>query len=54
MTRDDHPTGTDRVAEVAARLESARIIVNLQGDEPEITGQRWTTSWPSWKAIPTL
>ncbi len=38
MTRADHPTGTDRVAEVAARLEGARIIVNLQGDEPEISG----------------
>jgi 3-deoxy-manno-octulosonate cytidylyltransferase (CMP-KDO synthetase) len=31
-------TGTDRVAEVAARLERARIIVNLQGDEPEVSG----------------
>src|SRR4051794_25066541 len=38
MTRADHPTGTDRVAEVAARLPKARIIVNLQGDEPEISG----------------
>lgn len=38
MTRDDHPTGTDRVAEVARNLPDARIIVNLQGDEPEITG----------------
>ena len=38
MTRADHATGTDRVAEVAARLESARLIVNLQGDEPEISG----------------
>jgi 3-deoxy-manno-octulosonate cytidylyltransferase (CMP-KDO synthetase) len=38
MTRADHPTGTDRVAEVAARLEGARVIVNLQGDEPEISG----------------
>jgi 3-deoxy-manno-octulosonate cytidylyltransferase (CMP-KDO synthetase) len=38
MTRTDHPTGTDRVAEVAARLEGARIIVNLQGDEPEVAG----------------
>jgi 3-deoxy-manno-octulosonate cytidylyltransferase (CMP-KDO synthetase) len=38
MTRTDHPTGTDRVAEVAARLERASIIVNLQGDEPEISG----------------
>jgi 3-deoxy-manno-octulosonate cytidylyltransferase (CMP-KDO synthetase) len=38
MTRADHATGTDRVAEVAARLERARVIVNLQGDEPEISG----------------
>jgi 3-deoxy-manno-octulosonate cytidylyltransferase (CMP-KDO synthetase) len=38
MTRADHPTGTDRVAEVAAGLAEARIIVNLQGDEPEISG----------------
>ncbi len=39
MTRADHPTGTDRVAEVAAGLADARIIVNLQGDEPEVTGK---------------
>src|SRR3954471_5935540 len=38
MTRSDHATGTDRVAEVAARIERARIIVNVQGDEPEIAG----------------
>lgn len=38
LTRDDHPTGTDRVAEVAAALPDARIFVNLQGDEPEIAG----------------
>jgi 3-deoxy-manno-octulosonate cytidylyltransferase (CMP-KDO synthetase) len=38
MTRSDHPTGTDRVAEVAERIENARIIVNVQGDEPEIAG----------------
>jgi 3-deoxy-manno-octulosonate cytidylyltransferase (CMP-KDO synthetase) len=38
MTRADHSTGTDRVAEVAARLDTARVIVNLQGDEPEISG----------------
>ena len=33
MTRADHSTGTDRVAEVAAR-NHAGIIVNVQGDEP--------------------
>ncbi len=35
MTRDDHPTGTDRLAEVAASLDSD-LIVNVQGDEPMI------------------
>ncbi len=35
MTRSDHPSGTDRVAEVAASSD-AEIIVNIQGDEPLI------------------
>lgn len=35
MTRSDHSTGTDRVAEVAARLK-VDLIVNVQGDEPEM------------------
>ena len=35
MTRPDHLSGTDRVAEVAYS-ESAEIIVNVQGDEPLI------------------
>jgi 3-deoxy-manno-octulosonate cytidylyltransferase (CMP-KDO synthetase) len=33
MTRADHPSGTDRVAEVAAHLD-ADVIVNVQGDLP--------------------
>ena len=35
MTRIDHQTGTDRLAEVAEQLD-AEIIVNVQGDEPFI------------------
>ena len=35
MTRADHPSGTDRVAEVAAGLY-ADVVVNLQGDEPHL------------------
>ena len=35
MTRSDHSSGTDRVAEVAS-TENAEMIVNIQGDEPLI------------------
>ena len=35
LTRHDHATGTDRVAEVALH-EAAEIYVNVQGDEPLI------------------
>jgi 3-deoxy-manno-octulosonate cytidylyltransferase (CMP-KDO synthetase) len=38
MTRADHPSGTDRIAEVAQALGLApdAVVVNLQGDEPLI------------------
>jgi 3-deoxy-manno-octulosonate cytidylyltransferase (CMP-KDO synthetase) len=35
LTREDHPSGTDRVAEAAGTTD-AEIIVNIQGDEPLI------------------
>jgi 3-deoxy-manno-octulosonate cytidylyltransferase (CMP-KDO synthetase) len=37
MTAPDHLSGTDRIAEVAAKLDSAEVIVNIQGDEPMIS-----------------
>ena len=37
LTAPDHTSGTDRVAEVAAQIPDAKIIVNVQGDEPLIS-----------------
>ena len=39
MTRADHPSGTDRVAEVAAKPEYADydVVLNVQGDDPFVS-----------------
>lgn len=36
MTAKDHPTGTDRLAEVAGIYDNYDVIINVQGDEPLI------------------
>lgn len=36
MTDVNHPSGTDRIAEVAAQEEDFDLVVNIQGDEPFI------------------
>jgi 3-deoxy-manno-octulosonate cytidylyltransferase (CMP-KDO synthetase) len=36
LTRTDHQSGTDRLAEAAADLPSSALVVNVQGDEPLI------------------
>lgn len=39
LTRADHVSGTDRVAEVAERYADSDVVVNVQGDQPFVTGQ---------------
>ena len=34
MTRSDHPSGTDRIAEAVAARADATHVINIQGDEP--------------------
>lgn len=53
MTRADHPTGTDRLAEVAAGLDS-ELIVNVQGDEPLIDPVMIETAVKPLLADPTI
>jgi 3-deoxy-manno-octulosonate cytidylyltransferase (CMP-KDO synthetase) len=38
MTSPECASGTDRIAEIAPQLDGIDIIVNLQGDEPELSG----------------
>jgi len=37
LTRIEHQTGTDRVAEVASRHPNYNVIANIQGDQPFVT-----------------
>jgi 3-deoxy-manno-octulosonate cytidylyltransferase (CMP-KDO synthetase) len=39
LTSADHPTGTDRLAEVAKQCPEVDLIINVQGDEPMIEPQ---------------
>jgi len=36
MTRADHPCGTNRVAEAAETVGGADLVINVQGDEPDL------------------
>lgn len=40
MTKSDHPSGTDRCAEVAQQFPETELVLNVQGDEPFILPQQ--------------
>lgn len=39
LTRSEHPSGTDRLAEANAAI-GASAVINVQGDEPLVTGEQ--------------
>jgi len=53
MTSPGHASGTDRVAEAAANIEAA-VVVNLQGDEPEMPPSHIDTLIGLFEADPEL
>jgi 3-deoxy-manno-octulosonate cytidylyltransferase (CMP-KDO synthetase) len=53
LTRSDHATGTDRLAEVAATLE-CDVVINVQGDEPLIDPRALSQAVAPLAADPTV
>jgi len=54
MTSPDCASGTDRVAEVARRHPGAELVLNLQGDEPELESAAVTRMVEVMRADPAL
>jgi 3-deoxy-manno-octulosonate cytidylyltransferase (CMP-KDO synthetase) len=54
MTRADHPTGTDRVAEAAVRYPEAEIVANVQGDQPFVPLEAFSALLEPFAEGPTI
>ena len=55
LTATEHPSGTDRIAELARRFawHDGQIVVNVQGDEPLLPPPRLSKRRSSWWRTPT-
>jgi 3-deoxy-manno-octulosonate cytidylyltransferase (CMP-KDO synthetase) len=54
LTRRDHPTGTDRVAEAAAALPPEALVFNIQGDEPLVAPELLRTLVERFRCDPAV
>lgn len=54
MTAATHESGTDRVAEVARRAHEFELVLNLQGDEPELDGEAVARMVAAMRADPDI
>ena len=54
LTSPDCPSGTDRAAEVARRCPEFAIVLNLQGDEPELDSEAVATLVSGLRAAPDV
>lgn len=54
VTREDHPSGTDRIAEAASQCQAATHVINIQGDEPLLDPDLVDTLAAAMAADPSL
>ncbi|MCI6152060.1 MAG: 3-deoxy-manno-octulosonate cytidylyltransferase [Fusobacterium perfoetens] len=54
MTREDHPNGTSRIAEVCEKITDVDVIINIQGDEPLIEKDMINSLIDAFKKEPQL
>ena len=54
MTREDHPNGTSRIAEVCEKVTDYDVVINIQGDEPLIKKEMINSLIDAFKKEPEL
>lgn len=54
LTRPDHATGTERIAELAAALPAECLVLNVQGDEPLVAPELLRELVATLRAVPEM